>query len=142
MWKCRIPSESPLNLHSMYNLLWLKILQIPQVKLILMLYCNLCKNEVGLHGFYTNSMVNYINSEIYWIIVFFVWIVLSAIARINQAVDTGNAEMIFNAMCDDDAHLNNLDHSCQEKYQKQLAAAKKEKRRVSVARIFELWKWF
>jgi len=58
--------------------------------------------------------------------------VLAAIAQINQATEIGNASVTFAALEHEDAHIMNLDESCQDKYQKCLWKAKIEKQRVIV----------
>jgi len=47
--------------------------------------------------------------------------VLTAIAQINKAVETGNAGLTFAALSISDAHILGLDHGCQDKYHTSLA---------------------
>ncbi|XP_048258787.1 ras GTPase-activating-like protein IQGAP1 isoform X2 [Haliotis rufescens] len=53
--------------------------------------------------------------------------VLTAVALINQAVDTGSPENTFNALCQPDAHLLEVDEHNMEKYQDCLAAQRHSK---------------
>ena len=57
--------------------------------------------------------------------------VLTAIAKINQAVDTGNVTMTYQSLVGQDAHIVGVDQNNQEKYHAQLAAAMHDKRHVS-----------
>ena len=58
--------------------------------------------------------------------------VLTAIANINQSIETGNVGMTFQALTSPDGHIMGLDQDCQEKYHKQLATARATKRKVSL----------
>ncbi len=57
--------------------------------------------------------------------------VLTAIAKINQAIDTGNVGMTLQCLVNPDAHVMGADQDCQDKYFKQLSSTKHGKKRVS-----------
>lgn len=60
------------------------------------------------------------------------FLVLSAVAKINQAVDVGNPERTYKALSDDDACVSDLDESNAENYQKTLASSKAAKTEVVI----------
>lgn len=53
--------------------------------------------------------------------------VLNAIAKVNEAIDTGNSALTFKSLCDDCAHMMDVDEGCKEKYQKRLGRLKASK---------------
>ena len=57
---------------------------------------------------------------------------LTAIAKINQAVDTGMSSETMRCLLDDSAHIAGLDETAKEKYQLHLAQARTKKRRVCI----------
>ncbi|XP_063433642.1 ras GTPase-activating-like protein IQGAP1 [Mytilus trossulus] len=57
--------------------------------------------------------------------------VLSAVAAINQALDVGDPERTFKALCNEDACVPDLDEHNMEKYQKQLVSQKATKSEAS-----------
>lgn len=49
---------------------------------------------------------------------------LTAIAQINEAIDTGNAGLTLQALCNPDAHIQEIEHDCGEKYHQELRHTK------------------
>ncbi|XP_076245101.1 ras GTPase-activating-like protein IQGAP1 [Calliopsis andreniformis] len=57
--------------------------------------------------------------------------VLSMIAEISKAVDTGNPDLVYQALSNPDCHVSGLDHENKVKYYRALAAVRCEKQAVS-----------
>lgn len=64
--------------------------------------------------------------------------VLSAIAAINQAVETGNVNTVFEKLSNPEACIENIDEGCKEKYQEALAQAKAVKQKVKIINVLSL----
>ncbi|KZC12883.1 Ras GTPase-activating-like protein IQGAP1 [Dufourea novaeangliae] len=57
--------------------------------------------------------------------------VLSLIAHISKAVDTGNPDLVYQALSNPDCHVSGLDHENKVKYYRALAAVRCEKQAIS-----------
>ena len=55
---------------------------------------------------------------------------MTAMAAINEAIESGNAGLTFRALCEESAHVAYLDEGCKVKYQQALQAARAAKPKV------------
>jgi len=58
------------------------------------------------------------------------YVVLSALVKINSAAELDNSVWMYECLAADDAHIINLDASCREKYHRRLFKAKAAKNTV------------
>lgn len=65
-------------------------------------------------------------------IIFFLLLVLSAVALINKAVDSGDPSGTFTALSRPEAHIANLDADNAQRYQKHLSGEKAQKAGVGL----------
>ena len=63
------------------------------------------------------------------------FLVLTAVAFVNETVKSGNPNMTYQALSQEEAHVHSLDDDCKSRYQQALVDAKFKKEKVSLTFI-------